>query len=83
MDNMVNKDLFNPSYTFRVRISKSYINCHSKWNLLKVESREKNTGWAQESTEEDYTFETVIYDNMVKKDLFNPSYTFKVRISKS
>jgi len=51
-DNMVKKDQFNPSYTFRVRISKSYINCHSKWILLKVESREKNTGWAQESTEE-------------------------------
>ena len=50
--NMVKKDLYNPSSTFRVRISKSYIYCHSKWNLLKVESREKNTGWAQESTEE-------------------------------
>ena len=44
---------------------------------------QKNTVWLQESTEEVLAFETVVKGNMVKKDLFNPSYTFRVRISKS
>ena len=32
-DNLVKRVLFDPSYTFRMRISKSEIDCHSKWNL--------------------------------------------------
>jgi len=54
-----------------------------KMKPLEGRKSRKNTGKVLESTEEVLTFETIVNDNEVKNDVLNPSYTFRVQISKS